>query len=222
MAKEAMNADKNQYISNKTTDPVISSLEANDAPFNTPRHKAVFLLENLREHHQFDFVISMYDESSSGENKVNFTKNFEYFVNLLDAPIFIDALYDYVWTIIYSYAIITSNVNGFIEKLITTINSTFRPNYIISTCNTDVKMKKMKSYIDGHNVSETTYLCGRALGKILEPNKKTRLVVYNTLSSDNNYMNEQFFERIKNKIGGKSKKYKRMLRRKSRLRKKNV
>jgi hypothetical protein len=53
------------------------------------------------------------------------------------------------------------------------------------------------------------YTCGRALGKITEPNKNTRFVIYNTNSSDDDYMDETYFDSIKNTImGGKNKKTK--------------
>lgn len=170
--------------------------------------KAFFLLKNLPD---FSFLynemiqVIINSESSELEHR-----NYQRLQSLFDEPMFINSLYSYLWAILYSYAIKTFTMGSFIILFLRMINTRIRPDYIIQSCknisDTDIVTS---DYNNDIKINLNKYVCGRALGKILEPNKKTRLVLYNTISSTNDFMDEEYFESIKHTLsGGKSKKKK--------------
>lgn len=186
------------------------------------QEKAKFYLinfPNIKETQELYDSLDTSDFSPSEKRIFEFNKNI--LNEILDNPLFIDAIYKYLWSCIYAYAIKTLWLDDFISFVVENINSKTRENYIICNCDNRLKKMPISSLINGNVSSQNLYeyTCGRALGKITEPNRITRFVIYNTISDRNDYMDENYFESIKPTItGGKSKKY-RSRKRKSRKRK---
>ena len=125
--------------------------------YGSPRNKAYELLSHIPN---FFFILN----SEIGES-LREKNNSIYFKNLIDSKEFIDAIYEYVWTIIYSHAITTYDLTSFNGKLISTINENIRENYIKQMCNTDIPQYE-RLIVEGRSISDKDYVCGRALGKI--------------------------------------------------------
>jgi hypothetical protein len=175
----------------------------NDIYFTSPRDKSLFYIHRLpdiAELIRFFNDDSMIEYLSHEESRDIFLHNRYVFNEILDNTDFINAIYDYIWACMYSYSVVSRNVSNFIKYITELINERTRPNYIIIDCNPELKRRGTVE------VDEYIYTCGRALGKVLDSSKGTRLVIYNTISTENDYMDEDYFNMVKTRINKESSK----------------
>ncbi len=105
---------------------------------------------------------------------IDLNKNLD---GLLDNSSFIYSLYSIIWDCIRYYGHGHLSTIGFTKFLINQVNEKTRPDYIVNKC-----------------FSQKNYTCGRALEKVTEPGKNTRLVIFGTVSMDDDYMDDQDYE----------------------------
>jgi hypothetical protein len=193
VAKNISLCMKESYLQNKTDVKFSSVIYDSTNIFFPPRQKAKYYLDNFPDiKTTCDFYEYIKEEHK--DNEV-FQFNKKELNNLLDNPSFIKAIYNYLWACIYSYDIITLWISDFIDFVIESVNSKTRKNYIICDCRESLKKDKIIVNENVQTKSMYDYTCGRALG-IINDSKSTVFVIYNTISSENDFMDETYFKTI--------------------------
>lgn len=222
-ASLTLNIYKQQYVGKKTrqgTDFLHQKYTEPD--LSSPRNKGVTLVKQIPDLRFVDqYFEEMYPSFTEKERA-----NVASFRAMIDDPSFIKAFYHYVRAAMYSFAIRTIDLNAFNKFVIETVNERIRPDYMVQRCKTckdETSLCNPADYsgsegFDG--MKEETYLCGRGIGYITTPGKTTRLVMFNTISTENDNMDEDWFNDIKDGIsGGRKRRWTNFGRRKSRRRK---
>jgi hypothetical protein len=127
----------------------------------------------------FGFVHIYKFKTISGEQKV---------INkvLLDEPIFIVNFYNLVWSMWKLVALTFNDLDNLNQIFITNVNAITRSNYIVLNCNPEI-------HIIDIVLKHQTYTCGRGLLPIVESGKNTRLILLNTISSDDDTIDEEYY-----------------------------
>jgi hypothetical protein len=138
IAKNITSCNAQSYVRNKTDVKFLSvHYDPDDISFG-PREKAKYYLDNFPNIKLLIEVAEnlLIDPSSFYTlNEKEITEfNLSVLKELLDNPLFINAIYNYIWACIYSYDITTLWIKDFIDFTIETINSNTRENYIICSC----------------------------------------------------------------------------------------
>lgn len=100
-----------------------------------------------------------------------------YELNIIDKPLFIEALFNLLWVLCKWYGLRTMRTKNMINYIVEQINIRTRENYAIINC---------KSGID-------SYTCGRGMLFNVEPQKNTRIVIFNSVSSDDDNMDTDHY-----------------------------
>ena len=109
---------------------------------------------------------------------------------ILDDEQFIENFYNFVWVFWKYFGYYTMNISDFLNDFVQHINMITRENYVIIKC-------PQKPNRPNSQVNETAYICGRAMLYDLTPNRNTRLIVFNTIASNNMEMDmDYYFEEI--------------------------
>ena len=169
-----------------------TSLHRENIFFSSPREKAIFYINWFPD---IKSIQSIYNELESSDFTAKeteiFTFNKKIIDEILDNETFIKSIYKYIWACLYSYDICTLFVDKFKDFLITLVNERTRDNYIICDCNPANHGVKAigpnESVID-----EYKYTCGRALKYILKQDQNTRFIIYNTISTQDDYMDDKY------------------------------
>ena len=105
---------------------------------------------------------------------------------ILDNEKFIEKFYNFLWLFWQQFGFYSLNIADFIHDFVNHVNSITRLDYMIIRC-------PQKSNIPHSGVNETNYICGRAMLYNVEPNKNTRLIVFNTIASNNMNMDTDYY-----------------------------
>lgn len=105
---------------------------------------------------------------------------------LLDEPIFIDKFYNLVWSMWKLVALTFHDLEKLNQIFITNVNAITRSNYIVLNCNPEIP--EIDKYL-----KQQTYTCGRGLLSIVEPRKNTRLILLNTISSEDDTIDGDYY-----------------------------
>lgn len=105
---------------------------------------------------------------------------------ILDDESFIEKFYNFLWMFWQQFGFYSMNIADFLPDFVNHVNTITRPDYMIVRC-------PKRPNISYSNVNETNYICGRAMLYNVEPNKNTRLIVFNTIASNNMNMDTEYY-----------------------------
>jgi hypothetical protein len=151
---------------------------------------------NFIKYDEYEFNPEDYgdiDEKELDELFILFGYSYEPYIKsaqlMFDNRQFIIAIYNLLWVILERYALGTYNLENFITKMIDTVNRSIRKDYIIKNCNENGKDR----YVGIRNMTQYDYCCGRAMYYDERPNKKSRIIIFNTISDFDDNMDFSYY-----------------------------
>ena len=155
-------------------------LNNNEIPL-LPQQKSIYFLLNCPN---FKEMLKDCQELYDHGHDQMYQYNINVLTTILDIPKFILAFKEYIKACLYLYTFKEISLDEYLTFLITTLNNKTRNNYIIQHCNS----------------KKGVYSCGRAIDCIITENNNTRIVIYNTNGTDDDYVDSDYFDKIKKEI----------------------